>query len=125
MSAPPVSYDWAWLVAVPDVCTGAAVPLGAVLHARRAGYLGLRLTDAPVPGLDTALLDRSRDALRRIADGDASAGPVALLPPSERFHWLVAVRSAAIQSAPVRTGRTADPRAALDRIYAGLPQRAM
>ena len=113
-------YDWAWLVAVPDVCTGATVPLGAVLHARRAGFLGLRLHDRPVPGLDRALLDRSRAALRRIAGGASDAGPVALLPPSERFHWLVAVRSAAIQSAPVRTGRASDPAAALDRIYAAL-----
>ena len=119
MSAPAtgVDYDWATLYAVPDVCSGARVAVGVVLHARRAGVLGLRLTDAPVPGLDAGLLDRSRAALRRIADGDLGAGPIALLPPSERFHWLVAVRSAAIQSSPVHTGRTADPGEALRRLY--------
>lgn len=113
----PVDYDWAVLRAVPDVCGAAFVPLGVVLHARRAGALRLRLSDAPVLGLDTDLLARTRDGLRRIARGDADAGPVALLPPSERFHWLVAVRSAAVQSSPVHTGRTADLDGALERIY--------
>ena len=116
----PVDYDWAVLRAVPDVCSGAWVPLGVVVHARRAGFLGLELHDAPVAGLDPDLLARSRDGLRRIARGDADAGPVALLPPSERFHWLVAVRSAAIQSAPVHTGRARDPESALAELYRGL-----
>lgn len=115
-----VDYDWAVLRAVPDVCSGAWVPLGVVLHARRAGFLGLELHDAPVPGLDADLLARSRAGLRRIAAGQADAGPVALLPPSERFHWLVAVRSAAIQSTPVHTGRADDPQAALDGLYRSL-----
>lgn len=120
LDAALVDYDWAVLRAVPDVCSGAFVPLGVVLHARRARVLGLRLSAAAVPGLDATLLDCAREGLRRIARGDADAGPVALLPPSERFHWLVAVRSAAVQSSPVHTGRAADPEAALDRIYASV-----
>ena len=113
----PVDYDWAVLRAVPDVCAAAFVPLGVVLHARRAGALHLRLAATPVPGLDPDLLARAREGLRRIAEGDVGAGPVALLPPSERFHWLVAVRSAAVQSSPVHTGRATDLDAALERIF--------
>jgi hypothetical protein len=52
-----------------------------------------------------------------VCDGDASAGPVALAPTSERFHWLTAPRSDVLQSSPVHEGLTADPRAALDELY--------
>ena len=49
------------------------------------------------------------DALCRIAAGDAAAGPIAALPASERFHWLVAPSSTIIQCSPVHTGLTDDP----------------
>ena len=50
--------------------------------------------------------------------GDPAAGPVALAPPSERFHWITAPRSDVIQSSPVHGGLCDDPARALDRLYA-------
>ncbi len=119
---PPVrhDYDWAVLRLVPDVCRGGGEPVGVVLHARRARFLGLRLRpDAPArcPGVDAALLGRFLDGLARVAAGGADAGPIGLLPPSERFHWLTAPRSTVLQPSPVHTGRAADPAAALDALY--------
>jgi len=46
-----------------------------------------------------------------------SAGPVALAPPSERFHWLTAPRSDVIQSGPVHEGLCRDPLATLDELF--------
>jgi hypothetical protein len=60
------------------------------------------------------------DALGRIAAGDASAGPIAALPASERFHWLVAPSSTIIQCSPVHTGLTDDPARELDHLVARL-----
>jgi hypothetical protein len=60
------------------------------------------------------------DAFCRIAAGDAAAGPIAALPASERFHWLVAPASTIIQCSPVHTGLTDDPEAELRRLLARL-----
>jgi hypothetical protein len=38
------------------------------------------------------------------------------LPPRERFHWLIAPRSAVIQVSPAHTGRCEDPAALLTRL---------
>lgn len=128
MSAPTDTrlhdYDYATVRVVPWPLREDFVTVGVVLHARTAGFLAARLcreTDwlaARCPSLDPTLLDRYLDAYERVAEGGAEAGPVGLYPPSERFHWLTAPRSAALQASPVHTGRTADPAAALDRLFA-------
>jgi Protein of unknown function (DUF3037) len=119
-----ISYDYAVLRVVPHVYLGTFVPVGVMVHARTADFLGMRiLADATqlaarVPGVDLDLLLRYLRASQLVCDGDATAGPVALAPPSERFHWLTAPRSDVIQSSPVHSGMTEDPRAALDELYA-------
>ncbi len=47
----------------------------------------------------------------RVADGDAGAGPIAALPQSERFGWLVAPSSTIVQPSEVHTGLCQDPAA--------------
>ena len=118
-----VSYDFAVLRAVPHPHIGAFVPVGVVLHARTVDYVGLRsLTDldelrTQVPDVDAELLVRYLRSVRAICDGDESAGPVALTPPSERFHWLTAPRSDVIQSSPVHEGVCIDPERELEALF--------
>jgi hypothetical protein len=118
-----VSYDFAVLRAVPHPHIGAFVPVGVVLHARSVDYLGMRSLTvivelrAQVPEVDAALLARYLRAVRAICDGDETAGPVALTPPSERFHWLTAPRSDVIQSSPIHEGVCADPERELDALF--------
>src|SRR5829696_4156494 len=52
-----------------------------------------------------------------ICAGDPTAGPMALAPPSERFHWLTAPRSDVLQSSPVHEGICDDPGRALDELF--------
>jgi hypothetical protein len=117
------AYDFAVLRVVPHVHLGAFVPVGVVVHARTAEFLGLKvMTDveelrARVPDVDLDLLVRYLRACRAICDGDPAAGPVALAPPSERFHWLTAPRSDVLQCSPVHPGLCEDPRRALDELY--------
>lgn len=119
-----VSYDYAVLRVVPHVYVGAFAPIGVMLHARTAEFLAIRTLDdsvllrARAAGVDPELLSRYLRVYRAVCDGDASAGPVALAPTSERFHWLTAPRSDVLQSSPVHEGLSADPRAALDELYA-------
>ncbi len=125
MSDALTAYDFAVIRAVPHVHLGAFIPVGVLLHARQAEYLGLlALTSEStlrdrVPSVDVGLLARYLRTMERVANGDASAGPIALAPTSERFHWLTAPRSDVLQSSPVHEGICdGDPARTLQRLFA-------
>jgi len=118
-----VEYDFAVLRVVPRVHLGAFVNVGVVMHARQAEQLRLRvLTDVALlrerlPEVDVDLLARYLRSCEAISRGDPSAGPVALAPPSERFHWLTAPRSDVIQSSPIHEGVSGDLEQELEKLY--------
>ena len=126
--SPLHAYDWAIVRVVPDVRTGDGEAVGVALHARRAGVFALHLAAAPDalaahlaarwPGLDARLLACALRGMAAVAEG--TGAPLGLLPPSERFHWLVATRSSVLQASPVRTGMSADPAAEAAGIAAGI-----
>src|SRR5688500_11637924 len=95
-SAKRVAYNFARLRVVPHVATGAFIDIGVILHSRTAEFLGCRILCDPgllrglLPDVDVELLCRYIDACEAICRGDLDGGPVALLPASERFHWLTA-----------------------------------
>ena len=99
------------------------VNVGVILHARTVEYLAARLKPpwqhlaAIAPELESARVESHLDAYFRICRGDLDAGPVGRLPPSERFHWLTAPRSAILQTSPVHPGRCHDPQRALERLF--------
>jgi hypothetical protein len=121
-----ISYNFAVLRVVPHVHTGVFVPVGVVLHARTEEFLGVRvIIDASELGrragdADVELLIRYLESCKAIGEGEDSAGPIALAPPSERFHWLTAPRSDVIQCGPVHEGLTNDPARTLDELFAAL-----
>lgn len=118
-----IPYSFAFLRVVPHVHLGAFANVGVVLHARTADFLGLRaLADPDVlgraaPGVDLDLLARYLGQCDAICRGDPEGGPVALLPPSERFHWLTAPRSDVLQASPVHVGLCRDPADELERLF--------
>ncbi|MGA2012412.1 MAG: DUF3037 domain-containing protein [Solirubrobacteraceae bacterium] len=59
-------------------------------------------------------------ALALVADGAPGGGPIAALPPSERFGWLAAPSSTIVQASEVHTGLCRDPAATLDALFARL-----
>ncbi|HLS48204.1 MAG TPA: DUF3037 domain-containing protein [Gemmatimonadales bacterium] len=125
MTAHPeeVAYDFAVLRAVPHVHLGRFEPIGVVLHARTREFLDLEVISDPdalrarLPDVDVDLLLRYLTSYRAVAAGDPSAGPVALAPASERFHWLTAPRSDVLQSSPIHEGICRDPAEALRRLF--------
>ena len=118
-----VAYNFAVIRAVPHPHLGSFVNVGVVLHVRTAGFLRARVQSDPaalrrlVPGADAELLARYLLACRAICDGDPAAGPVALAPTSERFHWLTSPRSDVIQASPVHEGLCGDPAITLDELF--------
>lgn len=118
------AYSFAVLRVVPHPHLGIGVPVGVLLHARTRDFLGIQLLvdvdelRARCVVSDLELLGRYLEGIRAICEGVADAGPVALAPPSERFHWLTAPRSDVIQCGPVHAGLCLDPAEALDELFA-------
>jgi hypothetical protein len=124
MSMPgSLAYDFAVLRVVPHVHLGAFTPIGVIVHARTVEFLGMRALSDPVqlhqrfPELDHDLLVRYLKTFEGICAGDPAAGPVALEPPSERFHWLTSPRSDVLQTSPIHEGLSDDPARALDALF--------
>jgi hypothetical protein len=125
-AAPPVrwvAYDFAVLRVLAHPHDGVFIPVGVVVHARTAEFLGMRvLCDAAelarrIRDVDAELLARYLAAAQQVCAGTESHGPVALTSPSERFHWLTAPRSDVIQASPVHEGVCRDPAAELERLF--------
>lgn len=117
-----ISYDFAVLRAVPHPHLGRWVPLGVVVHARTAGFLGMRTLEGEalrsrVPEVEHRRLERYLASLRAVCEGSETAGPLGLDPPSERFHWMTAPRSDVLQPSAVHGGMTRDPAATLERLF--------
>jgi hypothetical protein len=119
-----VAYNFAVLRVVPNVATGAFVNVGVIVHARTAEFLELRVLRDPaalrtlVPDIDVELLGRYLASCEAICRGDAAAGPIALISPSERFHWLTAPRSDVLQCSPVHEGVCEDPAPTVGELFA-------
>jgi len=118
-----IEYDYAIVRVVPLVHVCSFTNIGVVLHARQAGVLAAHIEyDAArlaerCPGIDADLLERYVEAYRRVARGGADAAPIGVLPPSERFHWLTAPRSAVLQTSEVHPGRARELDAELRRLF--------
>jgi hypothetical protein len=122
-------FQYAALRIVPRVERGEAVNAGVVLFCRPKRFLGARtqldeaLLAALSPECHPKEISALLDTIERIADGSPDGGPIAALPASERFHWLVAPASTIVQAGPVHTGLTADPAGELDRLFTRLVER--
>jgi Protein of unknown function (DUF3037) len=115
-------FAYAIVRVVPHVERGERLNAGIVLLCRPRRFLGaeMRLDEARLRSLDPDCdVDEVRahlDLVRRIAAGDASAGPISALSQAERFHWLVAPSSTVIQPSAVHAGLTDDPAATLEHL---------
>jgi hypothetical protein len=122
-------FQYAAVRIVPRVERGEAVNAGVVLFCRPRRFLGARtrldegLLGALAPDCDPAAVRSALEAIERVAAGDPEGGPIAQLPQSERFHWLVAPASTIVQPGPVHTGLTSDPAAELDHLFRRLVER--
>ena len=116
------SYDYAIVRVVPRVERGEQINAGVILSCPTRDYLAARIAldearlRALSPTADIAEIHLALASIPRIAAGDPAGGPIAALPRGERFHWLVAPRSAVIQTSAVHTGLCRDPAEALAQL---------
>jgi hypothetical protein len=117
------AFDYLIVQVVPRVDRDERLNVGVILFCPAAAYLGCRIAldeqrlRALAPDVDVAALAGQLEAVRAVAAGEANAGPIARLPPSERFHWLSAPRSTIVQPSPPHAGLCDDPAAALDHLF--------
>ena len=115
-------YSYAVVRVVPRVERGECINVGVVLFAPTRRFLHARVELDPArlralaPDADLELIERHLRTFEAICAGRPEGGPVATLPPSDRFHWLTAPRSTVIQTSPVHVGRAHEPRIALEQL---------
>lgn len=117
------AFTYTVLQLVPCLQRGERINIGVALHSRQHGFIGIRSTipeqrvKAIAPDFDPEPARGTLRAITLIIEGDPEGGELAELPAPERFGWLVAPSSTAIQVAGTHTGVTADPEAELDRLF--------
>lgn len=122
----PRAFDYAIVRVVPRVERGEQINAGVIVSCPTADFLAAKIElnearlRAIAPDADVAEIEAALAIIPLIAAGDPKGGPIAALSRSERFHWLVAPRSAIIQPSAVHTGLCDDPAAALDQLLARL-----
>jgi hypothetical protein len=122
----PSAFSYAIIRVVPSVERGEGLNAGVVLFCRQLDFLAARIAlderrlSALAPDFSPAAALPHLQAIVRVAAGDPTAGPIAALPPSERFGWLVAPASTIVQPSPVHIGLCEDPAATLDELFTEL-----
>lgn len=117
-------YDYAIVRVVPRPEREEFLNAGVIVSSLSARFLEARiaLDEARLksfdPSIDLHMVRSHLNAIQRICAGGEDAGPIGQLSQRERFHWLVAPRSAAIQTSAVHSGRCSDPGQALQHLVA-------
>jgi hypothetical protein len=119
-------FSYAIIRVVPRVERGECFNAGVVVFCRQREFLSVRVAldenrlRALAPDLNAEELRAHLEALVKVAGGDPDGGPIATLPQSERFGWLVAPSSTVLQPSTVHTGLSDDPQRTLDELFAEL-----
>lgn len=126
MTAEDRPFVYTLIRVVPCVERGEQINVGVALFCRQFGFLGLKVgldrdrLAAIAPDADQDTIASRLEEIRRVVEGEPSAGALARLDASDRFGWLVAPSSTIIQASQAHTGLTSDPAAELERLFNSL-----
>lgn len=115
-------FDYAVIRVVPRVEREEFINAGVIVSCPSKNFLRARVEldydrlAALAPALDPSTVRRHLDSIIAVCEGGEKAGPIGLLPPRARFHWLVAPRSTIIQTSPAHTGLCDDAERILERL---------
>jgi hypothetical protein len=116
-------FQYAVIRVVPRIEREEFVNVGVIVFVRTRGFLSAHVASALDrvrwlgPEIDLEEVRAALDAIVRVAAGQPDAGPIAALPPSERFGWLTAPSSTVVQTSSVHCGLSDDPTRTLQRLF--------
>jgi hypothetical protein len=117
------SFDYVLLRVAPHVEREEFINAGVVLYCRGLRFLDCRVDldegrlAALAPDFEPAQARVQLDLVPLICAGGEEAGPIGVLEQAERFRWLAAPRSTAIQVSTIHCGLCSDAQAALDDLF--------
>jgi hypothetical protein len=123
-------FQYAVIRVVPRVEREEFLNVGVIMFCRTRRFLDLKTDYRPedlrvlAPAMPSDGITEYLDAMARVARGDAEAGPLGELSQSERFGWLTAPSSTVVQTSPVHSGVSDDPRRTLEKLFGDLVQRS-
>ena len=116
------TYDYAIVRVVPRDERGEFVNAGVILSCADRGFLQARIELdetallALDPGVHLAGIRAALATIPIVCAGGPAAGALGALSARERFHWLVAPRSASVQTSAVHSGRCNDPEQTMEQL---------
>ncbi len=116
-------YEYAVIRLLPVLEREEFINVGVIIFCKRTGYVGVRVAfdssrlSAFRSELDEDQIRQNLHSFQRIAHGDPQGGTIAQLDPAERFRWLIAVRSTAIQTSRPHAGLSEDLEETTERLF--------
>ncbi|MDA6069831.1 DUF3037 domain-containing protein [Flavobacterium sp. AC] len=116
-------YEYAVIRVVPRVEREEFLNIGVILFCKRAKFIKVlhHINDAKVEALsndfDIEQLHCNITALEKIVNGAKDGGPIGAMDIPERFRWLTAIRSSAIQTSRPHTGLSQDLEKTVQRLF--------
>jgi len=116
-------YEYAVIRVVPRVEREEFLNIGIILFCKRAKFIKVlyHIDDAKIAALssdfDIDQLHCNITALEKIVNGGKGGGPIGEMDIPERFRWLTAIRSSAIQTSRPHSGLSHDLEKTIQRLF--------
>lgn len=116
-------YEYAVIRVVPRVEREEFLNIGIILFCKKAKFIKVlfHINSARIQTLsqdfDVEQLECNLTSLEKIASGAKDGGPIAQMDVPERFRWLTAIRSSAIQTSRTHPGLCADLEKTIERLF--------
>ena len=116
-------YEYAVIRVVPRVEREEFLNVGIIVFCKRAKFIKMLYTVEESKlqlfssELDIEQLQLNLESFQKIAHGAKNGGPIAQFELSERFRWLTALRSSAIQTSRPHSGFSTDLDKTVQRLF--------
>ncbi|WP_281234343.1 DUF3037 domain-containing protein [Flavobacterium gelatinilyticum] len=116
-------YEYAVIRVVPRVEREEFLNIGIILFSKKAKFIKVlfHLNTEKIQALsadfDIEQLECNLTSLEKIAKGAKDGGPIAEFEIPERFRWLTAIRSSAIQTSRPHPGLCQDLEKTIQRLF--------
>ena len=116
-------YEYAVIRVVPKVEREEFLNVGIIVFCKRVKFIKMLYTVEEQKlklfssELDIEQLQLNLESFQKIAHGAKNGGPIAQFELSERFRWLTALRSSAIQTSRPHSGFSTDLEQTAQRLF--------